>query len=414
MKRYLLWSLVIFFSLIIGYQIIGLWRGMAVSKRAYTREGLLEAGRIDSSNPVPFHKLAILHQWNLLQVDLDASVRNFSKAIDRNPLEQEYWLGLARTFQRMGDSHAFEKALRNAILVFPTSYRGRWVAGNLLLQQGALEKSLPHFSYILSHYPNRSRLVYEVWRKAVDPDFILERLIPKDPASLHQHLAYLYEIGDKETAKKGWARLASLNYTPDRPQTVRHIEFLIASGDFSEAAPIWEAMLRAEGLFDASSKNPITNGGFERELILGGGFDWRIRSVSGVETSFDDSVAFEGNRSLKIDFDGNENVNFHHVYQIVALKPDTDYVLTAYMKTKAVTTKSGLRIEALGLGPSFHEMSDVLIGDNGWTQLTVPFHTPVDSQGGIIRVRRQKTNKFDRFISGTVWIDNVQIREAGE
>jgi hypothetical protein len=81
------------------------------------------------------------------------------------------------------------------------------------------------------------------------------------------------------------------------------------------------------------------------------------------------------------------------------------------MKTKAITTKSGLKIEISGLGPSFYGASESLIGDNGWKELTVAFRTPPQSQGAVVRVRREKTDKFDRYISGTVWIDDVQLKE---
>ena len=105
------------------------------------------------------------------------------------------------------EKNDFERDLENAILVYPTSYQGRWVTGNLLLQEGALEKALPHFSYILKHYPEQSNLVYDVWLKVVnDPDFILERLVPKEPASLNRYLSYLYETGDNESAKKVWGK----------------------------------------------------------------------------------------------------------------------------------------------------------------------------------------------------------------
>jgi hypothetical protein len=86
-------------------------------------------------------------------------------------------------------------------------------------------------------------------------------------------------------------------------------------------------------------------------------------------------------------------------------------MLKANMKTKEVTTKSGLKIEISGVGPAFHKESESLIGDNEWKELTVPFRTPAQSQGGLVRVRRNRTDKFDRFISGTVWIDNVSLTE---
>jgi len=412
MKRLIFSVLIITASIFIAYHIISTWRGISLSQRAYTRESLLEAARIDPSNPDPFQKLGVLHQWDLLQVDLEKAAQYFQKAIEKNPLEQEYWLHLARIYQRMGEAGASDRSLENAILVFPTSYRGRWVAGNLLLQKGQLERALPHFSYILAHYPNQSTLVYEVWGKAVDePDFILERLIPKDPSSLNQYLAYLYGIKDTKSAKKAWAKLVSLGYKADRREAIRHIDFLISRREFTEAAQVWKARLQEEGITVPSNGNAITNGGFEREKVLGGGFDWRIGTVAGAEVSFDHSIAFEGKSSLKITFNGKENVDFHHVYQHVALKSDTDYLLKAHMKTDRVTTKSGLKIEVMGLGPRFYGASESLIGDNGWKELTVPFRTPPLSQGGMIRVRRARTEKFDRFIAGTVWVDNIQITE---
>jgi hypothetical protein len=415
MKRYVFFSVVIFFSLVTGYHILWLWRGMVLSQTGDTKETLLQAARTDPSNPDSFHKLGVLHEWDFLQLDLKESAEYFQKAIERNPLEQEYWLSLARIFSRLGKSNAFDHALENAILVFPTSYRGRWVAGNLLLQQEDLEKAIPHFSYILLHYPNRSTLVYEIWRKAVDdPDFILERLIPEAPALLKQYLAYAYGSGDRESARKAWAKLGYLDYQPDRRETIRHVDFLISYGQVTEASHIWEARLRKEGLPVPFETNPVTNGGFEKEEVLGGGFDWRIHTVSGAQVSFDHSVVFEGESSLKIAFNGQENVDFHHVHQLVPLKPDTDYLLTAHVKTEAVTTKSGLRLEILGLGYALHETSDSLSGDNSWTELTVSFRTPPYSQGAVVRVRREKTDKFDRFISGTVWLDNVRIREVSK
>jgi hypothetical protein len=155
----------------------------------------------------------------------------------------------------------------------------------------------------------------------------------------------------------------------------------------------------------------VTNGGFEKEKLLGGGFDWKIEKVPGVEISLDPSMVFEGKSSLKIVFNGKENVDFYQVYQFVPLKPNTEYVLKANMKTKAITTKSGPKIEISGVGPAFHKESDPLIGDNEWKELMVAFRTPAQSRGGLVRVRRNRTDKFDRFISGTVWIDNVSLTE---
>jgi hypothetical protein len=415
MKRIFLSVLAVVGSLAAGYSIINIWRGISLYQTSLSEKNLLRAIRFAPSNPDPYYRLGVFYQWDIHHIDLREAARYFTKAIERNPLEQEYWLNLAKVRNRMGERTASEGALRNAISVFSTSYRGRWVAGNLLLQQGDFEKAFPHFSYLLVHYPNQSAAVYDVLEKAVgDPDFILEKIIPKDPSSFRQYLSYLYETGDKDSVRKAWAKRFSFAYQADRVQTLRHIEFLISQGELREAFQAWGARLQEEGLFAPPDSNLITNGDFEKDQILGGGFDWKIEKVAGAKVSFDPSVAFEGKRSLKIVFDGKENVDFHHVFQFLPIKGDTEYVLRANVKTQAVTTKSGLKIEVVGIGQAFQTQSEALTGDNAWRELVVSFRTPAQLQGGLVSVRRDKINKFDRYISGTVWIDHVSLTEKSK
>ncbi|OGP93208.1 MAG: hypothetical protein A2156_13985 [Deltaproteobacteria bacterium RBG_16_48_10] len=412
MKRIFFPVLAVIVSLAAGYSILCLWRGISLNPIHPSKENLLDAIRLSPSNPEPYYRLGLLYQWDIRHIDLKESAHYFRKAIERNPLEQEYWLQLARIFQRMGESSVSQRALENALEVFPTGFRGRWMSANLFLQQGDTEKALLHFSYILAHYPNQSSLVYDVLEKVVDDsDFVLERIVPKDPFSFRQYLSYLYGTGDPGAARKAWAKRLSFGYQADRGETVRYIEFLISHGEFHEAFQVWRARFQEEGLSPFSESDLITNGDFGKDEILGGGFDWKIEKVSGTEVSFDPSIVFEGKRSLKIVFTGKENVDFYHVYQFVPLKSNTEYVLKANMKTQAVTTKSGLKIEVLGAGQSFHSVSETLTGDNEWRKLIVSFRTLAPIQGGWVRVRREKTDKFDRYISGTVWIDHVSLTE---
>lgn len=415
MKKLLLPILILILSFIAGYSVLSIWIGVSLYRETPSREDLEKVIRLTPSNPDPYYRLALFHEWNIKNIDLKQSLHFLKKAIEHNPLEQQYWIQLAKILFRIGEKEASGKALEKAVSVFPTGYQGRWVSGNLLLQQGAVEKAITHFSYILTHYPNQGYLVYEILRKAFnDPDFVFEKIVPKDSASTSQYLAYLYEIGDKESAQKVWQKKVLLGHRASRDETIRHIEFLIGRGDLSEAFVIWKARLGQEGLPLSAGGNLITNGGFEKDTILGGGFDWKMSQVAGAEVSFDPSNAFEGGRSLKIAFNGKENVDFHHVSQYVALKPDTDYMLKAQVKTREVTTKSGLKLEISGVGPTFHGASEALVGDNGWKELMVTFRTPAQAQGGSVRIRREKIDKFDRFISGVVWIDNVSLKERNE
>jgi len=317
-------------------------------------------------------------------------------------------------FQNMDQKEDSERALEKALFVFPTGYRGRWIAGNLLLQQGAPEKALPHFSYILAHYPDESRSIYDLWEVvAKDSNFILEKLIPKDYPSLRQYLTYLYEEREKEKAQKVWKRIESLGYQPNQEDTIRHIEFLITQGELKEAFQVWRTKVAVEGIPIPADGNLVNNPGFEIEKSLGSGFDWTINQMPGAEVSIDHSVAFEGKSSLRIRFNGRENIDFNHVYQWIPWKPHTDYQLKVKMKTEGVTTQSGTRMEVSGIDSALYGVSEFLTGDNDWKELKMAFRTPAQSQGGLLRVRRQRMKNSDRFISGTVWIDHIRLFEGG-
>jgi len=412
MKRLLFSILILILILFIGYHVLSMWKGITLYQADLSKESLLKAIQITPSYSDPYYRLGLYYQWDIRSINPKESLHYLLMAIERNPLEQEYWLNLSKIYRRLGETSASEKALKNAILVFPTSYQGRWVGGNLFLQEGAIEKALSHFSYILMNYPNQSHLVYDVLARAInDPIYILDQVVPKDPFSFRQFLSYLYERGDKEWVRRAWERKDSFGFKADRKATLQYVDFLIAHWEVSEAFQVWKARLHEEGKAAAMDNNLITNGGFEKEEILGGGFDWKIEKVPGAKISFDPSTAFEGKNSLKIVFNGKENVNFHHVHQFVPLKPDTEYMLRASMKTQAITTKSGLKMEVLGIGSPFYIASESLSGDHPWRELEILFRTPSPLQGGIVRVRREKTDKFDRFIGGTVWIDNVSLTE---
>jgi len=412
-KRIFFYLLVLLLSISIAYDLLSTWRGVSLLKPPYPSEEIfLKALRFAPSNPDPFYGLSLFYQWDFRSMDLKKSLSYIHQTIERNPLEQTYWINLAKIHQRLGEKEAFERALENAIFVNPRGFQGRWVTGNLFLQGEDVQKALPHFSYLLRYYPEQSGLVYDVLTKVVDdPDFLLEKLVPEDALSLRSYLSYLYENNDSESAKKVWHKRASLGQEPDRNETLRHIDFLISRNEFNEAMEVWRARLQEEGLSIPKDGNGITNGSFEKEKILGGGFDWKISDVKGAKVAFDRSVAFEGNHSIKITFDGKENVDFYHVHQIVLLKPNTDYSLKAYIRTKEVTTKSGPKIEVYGIGSTFYGSSESVVGDNAWKELSVTFRTTLQSQAGVVRVRREKTDKFDRLISGTVWIDNVRLTE---
>jgi len=406
---------ILILSLVGGYEIVSLWRGLYLYQKKPETERLFQAILINPSDPDPYYRLGFFYQWDIKSLDLKESKRFLLKAIERNPLEQRYWIALARVMKRLGEREAFERAIENSVYLFPTGYLGRWSAANLYLEVGSFEKAIGHLSYLLQHYPNQTSQIYDLlFRVIPDSETILEKVVPRDSLSFQRFLGYLYEVGERDGAKRVWQKKAYFNWRPSRMDSLRHIEFLINSGDLGEAFRVWRETLKAEGIEGPSDENLITNPSFEKKELLGGGFDWRVEKVSGAEVSFDNKDFFEGKSCLKIVFNGKENIDFYHVFQYVAWKPDTEYLLKARLKTRDLTTKSGIKIEVLSMDGKFRASSEGLTGNNDWREVLFPFRSPKGSKGGMVRLRRERTEKFDRYISGVVWVDNVSLREKRE
>ena len=413
MKRRLGFLILLAGLIFAGLQIVSIWQDSYPLGADSIPEDFLKAIRQGSLNPDPFFRLGLFYQWDIRSADLERAVNFLREAIQRNPLNQEYWLSLAGVLQRRGEAGKAEKALEKAVAAAPQSYRGHWGAGNSFLQMGEHEKALNHYSYILAHYPEKSPLIFDVLERAYkDSEPVLERVIPKTPAAFSQYVSYLYETGNVDRVKRVWKKGPSFGFQPDRAETIRYVDSLISRGDFAEAYQAYVSRLRTEGRTVPRDGNLLINGGFEEKAGLGGGFDWRISAPPGTEVSFSPESVWEGKTSLKVSFNGKENVDFHHVFQFAAWKPNRSYMLQAKVKTRGLTTQSGIQLDVYGVGKPFYAASEVLTGDQDWKDLKVSFRTPEQSQGGVVRIRRAKTEKLDRFIEGDVWIDDVRLTEV--
>ncbi|HKW32320.1 MAG TPA: hypothetical protein VJN92_04920 [Candidatus Acidoferrum sp.] len=81
------------------------------------------------------------------------------------------------------------------------------------------------------------------------------------------------------------------------------------------------------------------------------------------------------------------------------------------MRTDAITTDSGLRFQIF----EAYRFAKVLaatenaVGTSGWGGQRLEFKTPGDSRMLLMRVGRPTSDKFDKKIRGTVWVDKVRL-----
>jgi hypothetical protein len=153
----------------------------------------------------------------------------------------------------------------------------------------------------------------------------------------------------------------------------------------------------------------VFNGDFEFDPT-GNRFDWTIEPAAGVAIDFDRETKHSGDRSLRIQFDGTQNVGNIGLRQTVFLKPGR-YRFQAYIRTKEISTDEGVAFSVVGEETSNRVSftTESLLGSNDWRLVEREFEAPPGT--GLVQVSlvRKPSWKFDNLIRGTVWIDWVSI-----
>ncbi len=156
----------------------------------------------------------------------------------------------------------------------------------------------------------------------------------------------------------------------------------------------------------------VSNGGFDD--VDDPQADWNFYGDSsdteGALTEIDYTLSYNGSNSVKVSFDGTQDVNYYHVQQKdIGVSPDTTYMLEGYVKTENITTFQGVMIEVVdsrGWQISCWP-TPVLTGTHDWTRVNAVFTTRSDASAVNIRLRRRSGAGV---ISGTAWFNNIQLQ----
>ncbi|HXG31370.1 MAG TPA: carbohydrate binding domain-containing protein [Thermodesulfobacteriota bacterium] len=329
----------------------------------------------------------------------------YVRSLELSPLFSSSWLGLTEVFAENGEKQRALITLKRAVELSPFYISRLWEASILALRLGFQPMAIESLRTVAKADPARRERVFDVcWELINDPDLILKAIVTDD--SLPSYLRYLISRGRLKETFPVWDRMKKIGMVSKEIASY-YMDFLIARDESSMALSIWTDM------FGRGKDNSLVwNGGFESDPM--GTFDWKIKDVDGVKVTFDSGQRFEGNYSLKLRFDGEHNVDFYHISQIVPVEPDTDYILTSYVATMKITTKNGIGWEVFCYPRiNMTKSTDPVVETTGWRRVELSFHTPSDCRAVVIRLRRYKSNRIDKYISGTAWVDDVKLFKVG-
>jgi Carbohydrate binding domain/Tetratricopeptide repeat len=385
-----------------------------------TRIGYEAATRLEPQNADNWYLLARYWQYTLDEPNNPRAIQNYRHALLLNPANADIWLDLAAAYEAEGDIQKARDAFLQAKRAYPLSAAVSWRYGNFLLRQDELPQAFAEIRRAAYADPKLSGEAFSrCWRVSPDINTILDTVLPPDRDG---YLDVIRELGTQAqlgAALIVWQRLVSIHPVLKLSEAILFSELLIHNHQIHDARRVWSDAIRLSNTpqnIDAPG-SALWDGGFETGL-RGGAFAWVFAAPSGgVQIGVDSRQKHSGNYSLRLTFDGRHNVNFQGVCNNAEVQPETNYRLSAWLRTQALTTDEGVRLLLSSYSDS-HAASSVVTpsvqGTQPWTSLEIPWTSPKDVHHARVCVVRYPSSKLDSQIQGSAWIDDIAlVPEAG-
>ena len=333
------------------------------------------------------------------------AVRLFRQALRADPAFPYRWSDLGEALAATGEAPMAQYCFRRAVELAPQSPQIAMRAANFSFGRGDRDSGLRLTSAVLRMTPLFNTMVFNSWiRFGGDTNNLLETTSGGDSVPATAFFRFLLTGGQspeslEQPISETWSWLARRSYVTPALAKV-WVDWLIGRRRDREAIPAWKRYVTQDPAWSVT--NWIDNGGFEA-VPANQGFDWRISACAGVKTGLDTAVSHTGRSSLRLNFDGTQNADFHHVEERVSLPPGR-YRLSAWIRTENLTTDQGISLAFNGVSTA------ALTGNHDWTEVSEDVTAPNNQPATDVQIVRRRSWRFDSKPQGVVWIDDVSLR----
>ena len=396
-------------GLVCLYALAASWVGSWVA-RDPTPDNLRAAIRWDESNALLWRMYGRSKQLQVGQAELRDAAVSYEQALARNPQDIMAWEGLATIYSRLGNVQKEEAARRGGIAAMPHSPSAAWGLANFLVQQERNAEAFPYLRIAAAQDSALRIAAFDLgWKLLDDPELIFKEIVPDGIPSRTDYVHFLIQRRRFQDAYPVWKEIRAAGTPPVVALGLEYAGVLAANNLGTAAASVWKDTLELQGPHvGRRSSDRMTNGDFEAALY-NGGLDWRLDKGSGFEMALDSFVMHTGTRSLRVAFDGTQNVAFRHVRQWVAVEPNQMYRFRAFIKTENISTDQGVYFAITPQGVSAEWRTPVRVGTLPWTQEQMEFATGPNTSVVLVELGRDPSAKLNNLLLGKVWIDNVTL-----
>lgn len=402
---------------------LGIWGAYASglsrlnSKYALVSRSLAPADRavhLTGSDPEAHSSRALVLRN---QRDWEGAVREFERAATLRPRDYVLWYELALARDNAGDADGALAACDQAVRLAPTYARPHWLRGNLLFRAGRREEAFAELQRASSgnaeFLPNLIDLAWGAY--GGDARAVLALVQPQTNASRLVLAQYFARKGKFDEAIALFRAAGGASEEERR----KLLMVLLAARRFKEAYEVWSLGQPSGSVQSHTGMNTITNPSFEGAIKLNEpGFGWQQPgNLENISISLDANNPRTGERSLRIEFNGNSNPASPFFSQIVLVEPGTQYELKFAARTEQIVTGGLPQItvsEATGVGDAKPLAALTLPVETGsWRDYSLTFKTD-ETQAVIINVNRQYCSSSPCPAFGRIWLDTFSLEKRAQ
>jgi hypothetical protein len=336
----------------------------------------------------------------------NSSVSVRARRLTENPASARLWLSAGKALFLENEINHARYCYERSVDLAPHSPPVLVEAAAFFYATGSRDQGLALSSRTLSLTRDYDRDIFPLYDRLVDTSTILSRGLPHQRSAAQAYLAHALTRKDAADAKLAWEWLVRHDFA-DHAVLRRYLTRLLEQDRFDDAALVaWNYLPPAERPAGAER---VHHGGFEAEPGVPP-LGWVVTPIDHAEVRRDNSTAWEGTWSLRVEFDGQANLEYRHVAQLLVVTPGR-WKLSARVRTAGVTTDQGvgLRLFDARSASRWQIWTDSVRGDSEWQLIETGFSVPSETRLLRVEVARRPSQRLDNKLGGVCWIDAVSL-----
>jgi O-antigen ligase len=330
------------------------------------------------------------------------------KAIRYRPKDYRLWVKLGNAEQSQGNLQEAENAFRRAAELAPFYGEPHFYYGKILLKINRTDEGFAELRIAIRRDPQYfGKVIGLVWlEKAGKTEEVIKVLSPIDPTEKEQLISFLFD-------KKEFPAIVQLacreeDFPPQHREEL--IRKLFEERQYYFAYKIYKR--------DCDVSNAITgeieDGGFDDENLKDRvGFGWRIQSLSRNTTvGLNQENGIHG-RSLKFDFNGQED-SPALLSQVIIVEKNRKYRLLFSYKASKIVTGGVPILRVILKQPDLENIAkeaNLSLEESGWVQSSIEFESGDRTEAVEIRLTRRVCPQTLCPIFGQLWLDDFSLQK---